>query len=510
MRVCYVCQCENSERTYFCENCGAVVKGGYIKFDKLKEQYENRMRKFIKIVKDKNGSEVKILWDSTINEYVQTLTKIKNILLQEEFENYSVSKLLDRIVKFISKCSTPEFHIAFVGAIKAGKSTLINALLGKQLASTSVTPETAVLTKFRSAKDKNFIKLSFYNEHEWNELWKSVQQSKSTLFFEEYNKLNGESEKRNWIGKESITLQFEDIELLSREIEKWTSSKQTTHYFVKEVEVGLVDFDLPEQVVFVDTPGLDDAVEYRSNITRQYIDRANAVFVCVKSDAMTGPELATLYRVFSNTRYNPEKVYVIGTQWDALSRPEENWQLQKREWIKYLKQDDCYGSEQLATKNIFSVAAHVYNLVLHYDSLDEDSKFELESIALRFKIRNFETNLEKLRKLSNVDYLKHILSAEIVSKYKELFSQDLRQSYIELRSDIEDFFLDIRENSMKLLEVAESDVEKIQLERQKMKEDLEEIREQRDHLLKTLDLVRRSTEGRVQELCNQIQKLATR
>ena len=84
-----------------------------------------------------------------------------------------------------------------------------------------------------------------------------------------------------------------------------TSSRFPEHYFVKEVEVGLTDIDLPDGVVLVDTPGLDDVVEYRSNITREYIDRANAVLICVKADALTGPEMATIYSVFSNTRYKP-------------------------------------------------------------------------------------------------------------------------------------------------------------------------------------------------------------
>ena len=42
---------------------------------------------------------------------------------------------------FLKKCKGAEFHIALVGAIKAGKSTLINAILGYDYASTKVTPE---------------------------------------------------------------------------------------------------------------------------------------------------------------------------------------------------------------------------------------------------------------------------------------------------------------------------------------------------------------------------------
>ncbi|MFQ9126988.1 MAG: hypothetical protein ACLR4Z_09665 [Butyricicoccaceae bacterium] len=85
----------------------------------------------------------------------------------------------------------------------------------------------------------------------------------------------------------------------------------------------LKDLPLPEGVVLADTPGLNDAVEYRSNITKDYIDRANAVFVCVKADRLSGQELATIYGVFSNARYNPEKIYIIATQQDSLNNPVE-------------------------------------------------------------------------------------------------------------------------------------------------------------------------------------------
>lgn len=509
---CKNCKISIEEHSYFCKECGTLTENLAIKNGELKSVYENKMKNFIQQTQKENINDMQILWDETINRYVQNLNRLQYIISNDEVaDTIRVnSNLLNNINNFIDKCQTPEFHIAFVGAIKAGKSTLINALLGKKLASTSVTPETAVLTKFRSTKNKNYVKLSFYNDHEWSTLWQSVHDSKSTLFLEEYNKLDAEQEKGNWVGHEDKTIYFEIESDLKVEIEKWTSSKKATHYFVKEVEVGLVDFNLPEQVVFVDTPGLDDAVRYRSDVTRRYIDRANAVFACVKSDAMTGQELATLYRVFSNTRYNPEKVYVIGTQWDTLNRPEENWKQQKLEWTKYLKQDDCFGNETLAEKNVFAVAAHIYNLVANYDSRDEDELFELEAVALKLRIRQFEENLDKLKELSNIEFLKHVLSTEVISKYQEILLQDLKQSYLDIKQDIQLHFEEVRNNNIKLLEMASSDLDQIQAERENSKQNLLEIQQQRESLSNTLSLVRRSTEKHVDELCNQIKKLATR
>ena len=86
----------------------------------------------------------------------------------------------------------PVFHIAFVGTIKAGKSTLINALLGRNLASTSVTPETAVLTKFRSSA-QDYVKVTFYSSYEWAQLWNSISNN-ADVFKQEYAALNAENQ----------------------------------------------------------------------------------------------------------------------------------------------------------------------------------------------------------------------------------------------------------------------------------------------------------------------------
>ena len=161
---------------------------------------------------------------------------------------------------------------------------------------------------------------------------------------EEYAQLKAEGEKEKWVDHPEQVFQCGSKEEVVKEIARWTSSKSAGHYFVKEVEVGLKEVPLTDGVILVDTPGLDDVVQYRSNITRDYIDRANAVMVCVKADALTGQEMATIHSVFANTRYNPEKVYIVATQIDTLNRPIQNWQEQREEWLKSLKNTGAFGS----------------------------------------------------------------------------------------------------------------------------------------------------------------------
>lgn len=369
---CKYCSKEIDGKNYFCPYCGKLVTNDLFTDKEIIKVYEDKMLKAIKSVM--NCEHQNVSWDVTVDKYVKTLEKLSTLLNTEELKTDGENELIKRIDNFKKRCEKPEFHIAFVGTIKAGKSTLINALLGKNYASTSVTPETAVLTKFRHS-DENYVNVKFYSQEEWALLWKSISNN-ADVFLQEYKKLNGENEKSKWIGKPEIH-NIVPSDGLEDEIERWTSSKKAEHYFVKEVEIGLKEFNMPPEVVFVDTPGLDDAVRYRSDVTRTYIDRANVVFACVKSDALTGPELNTIYRIFSNTSYNPEKVYIIGTQWDSLNNPKDDWKLQKSEWVKYLSRKDAYCSEELAVKNITFAAAYVNNLARDYETLNDDEQWNL-------------------------------------------------------------------------------------------------------------------------------------
>ena len=178
---------------------------------------------FIYSIENDNKIDGDIIWSKRINEYANSLNRIRQITNHKNISSEIRDDLRNRIDNFIKDAKEPEFHIALVGAIKAGKSTLINAILGEDLASSSVTPETASLTKFKASKKSNYIKLDFYSSEEWKSLWESVQSSKSEVFMEKYNSLNGDLEKEKWIGKESIKIELDNFDALRYEIKKWTS-----------------------------------------------------------------------------------------------------------------------------------------------------------------------------------------------------------------------------------------------------------------------------------------------
>jgi predicted acylesterase/phospholipase RssA/GTPase SAR1 family protein len=476
--------------------------------DEVRKQYEDKVASLQKIVDD-NSVDNAYLWDATVQKYATKMSKVREILKTEGINDLITSKMFKDIDTFLKKCSEAEFHIALVGAIKAGKSTLINALLGYEYASTKVTPETAALTKFKKGST-NYVKVSFYKKSEWEELWKSANDAKATVFLEEYANLNADKEKDSWLGEEDKRFECDSKEKLVEEIQKWTSSKSVCHYFVKEVEVGLEEFELPEGVVLVDTPGLDDVVEYRSNITRDYIDRANAVLVCVKADALTGPEMGTIYSVFANTRYNPEKVYIIATQIDTLNRPRESWQEQQEEWLKYLKGNGAYASIELAKKNLVPVSAYLYTLLKNYNDLtdDDDKYWDLDSIIRKFRIKNINENYKELLDFTNIRLLNDKIKREIVQNYKKLLIEDIIGSYGLCKDSIGETMTKVKAAQEEIISASQGGIEEIKKKQAEYTAKYQEAEEDKKELEALLKKLKTATSKRADELEKAIKNLA--
>ena len=432
-----------------------------IKFKKseLQQQYEARVAQLRAIAQSPQVT-TKVLWDETVARYANTIDKVKALMAQKELKDSVSERLVRQMEAFLEKCQKPEFHIALVGAIKAGKSSLINAILGENLASTEVTPETAALTKFRGSHGNDLVSVTFYTQREWNKLWASAKKARSSKYLDEYNELNAEEEKSKWVGHDEICVTCDSREKLKEEIQKWTSSRSAAHYFVKEVEVALKDLELPEGVILVDTPGLNDAVAYRSQITKNYIDRANAVFVCVKADKLSGPELSTIYSVFSNTRYNPEKVYIVATQQDALNNPIEDWKKQRKVWLGYLKENACYGNLQLAEKNLIATSGYFYTLLQELKKNDgnmgKSHQFQLYSAAMKMECMpdDLMKRYNELLTFTGIDHLKRRMENEIIAKYKKLLIDDIQNGYSQLKDNIIELMRDIRTGQEEVIAVS--------------------------------------------------------
>ena len=419
---CEKCNAQNETSSFFCKKCGRFLLASSFENAKISSDAEFKLKRIYTNLKE--NPHTNILWNDTVDAYTKKIERIQSLLRLKDL-GINENELAQKIDQFLNLSRKADFEIAFVGTIKTGKSTLINALLGHEYASMDVTPETAALTKFRSS-EKDYVHVKFYNKAEWEALWASVQKG-ADKFLEEYKMLNAEAQKAKWVGHEDM-----HIELANEEIEQnlaiWSSSKSAVHYFVKEIEVGISTLPrfFHKQVVFVDTPGLSDPVEYRSQISRDYIRKANAVIVCIDAQKIQRPEIETLSSVFAFSEYKKDKVFVVATHWDKLNHPIEDWEKQKAHLVFQLTGPGFYDTEYIAEKNIMHAASYVYNHCLGYTTLSTQDKWDLLNVWVKtghdmpgFSIELPLASLDELKRVSNIEWINRVIVDELINEFRK-------------------------------------------------------------------------------------------
>ena len=384
-----------------------------------------------------------------IEKSIETVEKEFNVKFDDERKDIKEQKA------FIEE---PDLQIAIVGTIKAGKSTFINALFEENIASTDVTPETASLTKFKySSQNKLLVK--FCSREEWKELWESVEEAerrtKTNIFRKEFEKSGAKSIENDYLGKSDETIELSNIEDLKKKVKEYTSKNSKIHYFVKELTVYLNNDNMPKDVTIVDTPGLDDVVDYRSKITRDYIKRANAVIVCVDATNLRKDEHLTITKVFENVGDDMYKVMILGTQIDNRNNPKEDWKKQSEEWKKYLK--DNFKDENLLNNNIIGVSSYIFSNLIELENTGKCDKVNkiiefAENYGINLTPENGEdmpmkiytemqikAALEKssqIRDITNIEKVNSLMKGNIISKGVEIATNDLESRYLNMITNI--------------------------------------------------------------------------
>lgn len=448
---------------------------------------------------------------SEIEKSIETVEKEFNVKFDNERKDIKEQKA------FIDE---PDLQIAIVGTIKAGKSTFINASFEENIASTDVTPETASLTKFRYST-KNKLEVKFYNKAEWDELWESVKKSekenKGKVFKEEFESSGAENIKNDYIGASDKIEEVSNIEELKNKVKEYTSKNSKIHYFVKELTVYLNNENMHKNVTIVDTPGLDDVVDYRSKITRDYIKRANAVIVCVDSSRLQGKEYTTITQVFENIGDDFYKVMILGTRIDTNNNPKEAWEKQIEEWKKYLR--DNYKDADLLKNNIIGVSSYVYSKVIELENgkeCNEDGKIAIYKLAKSYGIdlnlqdpnlnNNIIKNSNPIRDLTNIQKVNSIMHRDIISKGEEEVIKDLEKRYLSMITNISNKAESIKNTnseSKKTLDMTKAEQENFRIKKNK---EIEEIETAMDSLNKKFEEIKTQWLNANKELKEAIKK----
>lgn len=502
---CPKCGKENIGNRYFCKECGTLLDKSAFPNESVYKDAELKIMRIIENLELTPHS--KVLWNATVDMYTQKVEKYRAIMKLPEMK--ATGGVDEKMEDFLDLCTKPEFQIAFVGTIKTGKSTLINALLGHNYASMAVTPETAALTKFRSSP-RDYVCVTFYTKNEWQELWAS-RTSGADAFMKEYTELNADAVKDKWVDHEPVYKEIANGDI-EKELSIWSSSKHAEHYFVKEIEVGISSLpeDFPKQVVFVDTPGLSDPVAYRSEITKQYIRKANAVFVCVDAQKVQKDEIETISSVFSFSSHNKNKVHIIATHWDKLNKPEEDW-LEQKNWLKKrLIGKGFYDTAEMAEKNIMHSAAHIYNLCRDFEEISSDDRITLMQFALgmRMDIANLKYCLPDMKVKTNIESIRQVVTDKLASNYQLLLCQDIEKKYLDIMYTLKRIAKEDQKETASIIEVASADIEKMKAKVEEQKKNYDEIMACRQQLTAILKTVENNTQKRLDAILPQLRSMS--
>ena len=343
-----------------CSFCGALSKSfpySLADFD-IEKKCMEEVAELSKIIKESNCNDDDWLYQE-LDDKFRKMKKIRNIsykaMKDKGEENAPVyRKIYGLTQKFFSDYRKRRIEIAVVGTVKAGKSSLINALIGTRLASVDPTPETSILVKYRTTSEGNYLKINFYTEAQWNKLWSTAKDA--TVFRNEYDRLGAENIKYEYLNKPQkyITCSSEELPCIMME---WSKSDAPKHFFVKEIEVGYQSDTIPHDVFLVDTPGLSDPVRYRSDITRRYIKRSDWILACITGENLScQPEFNFLSKVIANKGGDVSKVFVVATKKDMLTNSEG----EKKEKEFLIRLGELYNNDSMAVSRFAFVAAEVH------------------------------------------------------------------------------------------------------------------------------------------------------
>lgn len=506
-------KCGTKTELFYCPNCGEVFD--YPSFvgnnEKRKHSLQEFVKKVVSVAKQQridvssaiDGSSVR---NAIYRKYYEQIAYLQKLCSNKTTQSYfmnSGSNMFDQMNSFAEKCELGECQIAVVGTVKAGKSAFINALIGKEIASSYPTPETASVTKFRKSEKGNYVKVSFYTSKDWQQLWDSVHSSTADAikgdenedFLHLYESLQAEKIRNSFLNKKDVISYVNSLDELKSLIDKYTSARYPEHFFAKEVEVGLSDFFAPSNVVIVDTPGLDDPVPYRTDITRRYLHKANVVLLCIRSNRpeISSTELTQLSYIFQELRYYKERIITFGTQIDDEDEMPmlDYWrEYTLPEYLKYLSRSTLYGSKEIAKKHIFPVSAYYFfyiqkailNPQIFLGKTDEDKKLrkKIDAIVRRYydcperedlideygeeegnkRYRTprqiFEEHKYDLLNMTQVKQIRNMILDGPIRNANDIILNDIKALYTLLNKEIQKISSEIASHRQKTIELSEA------------------------------------------------------
>ncbi|GAA0182090.1 hypothetical protein SH2C18_45280 [Clostridium sediminicola] len=176
---------------------------------------------------------------------IMLLNKINKFLSDDFINKQAPDYYKRRVEELKSEINEKEFRITVIGEFSSGKSTFINALIGKDILSHALTETTAAITYIHNVPKGN------------------SKEDKIIINFNDINKKSQEFDLKKYPNalKDFATTQSEVADVVQE---------------IKSVEIYVNFRNINEKVVFIDTPGLNGVADGHRDLTMQEIKKAHA------------------------------------------------------------------------------------------------------------------------------------------------------------------------------------------------------------------------------------------
>lgn len=254
-------------------------------------------------------------------------------------------RFIERRRALIERLEKPEFAVAFLGSFNAGKSTIINALIGKDILPEHNKALTAIPTYIRKGELKPMVHYLSHEERvELFNLWVREIEHKLVLKNAPYLEAQDDPKAKFAELKRMVqdvqdpenTLKNE-LQQIGKLVGKWgektqahsISQDELTNYvtvrnpdiiLISRVEVFVPDIDLPDDMVLVDLPGLNVANPLHKKITRDFVEgEAKSFVICMKPDhLLEGEEINLLQEVYRQIPGILEGAFWVFNKWESV------------------------------------------------------------------------------------------------------------------------------------------------------------------------------------------------
>ena len=323
------------------------------------------------------------------NHYIKAFSRLFEVYdaaspyldVSEDFKYF-----INRKRSWLERLKSPEFPVAFLGAFSAGKSTIINAVLGADILPQATKSLTAIPTLIRKGRTNKAI-ISYLTEAERSELkalyleelskelrtnpetYKSLGNSevlarlssdieRQRTQYGSFNKQKFFDELKALIeGWEHLTGATKEITL--DELPQYVTEDYADVLFVNQAEIYLTDVSIPENVVLVDLPGLGVVNPRHRKVTKSYGENDAKAFVIAMKvfHLLEGEEIELLAEIHSQRKRVLQRAFWVVNQWDVLSAK------QKKEEIQNFEQKIEHYGFQITKDRVFKVSALNYLLL---------------------------------------------------------------------------------------------------------------------------------------------------